>query len=136
MIRIPNDMATDRKVRLLATVTVALTILTTGYLVIAGLLGPGPATPGGGAPAASTLGQYAMVRNVVLIAAMAWPLLRRAWYPLSLVLWIGAAVQIGDTVVGAARHSAASTIGPACFAVLLVATARALGARYPARAGG
>jgi hypothetical protein len=67
---------------------------------------------------------------------MAWPLLRRAWYPLSLVLWIGAAVQIGDTVVGAVRHNVASTIGPACFAVLLAAIARALGARYPARAGG
>lgn len=67
---------------------------------------------------------------------MAWPLLRRAWYPLSLMLWIGAAVQIGDTVVGAVRHNVPSTIGPACFAVLLAVTARALGARYPARASG
>lgn len=39
--------------------------------------------------------------------------------------------RVAGAVVGAVRRNVASTIGPACFAVLLAATARALGARYP-----
>jgi hypothetical protein len=53
-------------------------------------------------------------------------LLRRARYPLSLALWIGLAIQWGDTVVGALRHEIPQTIGTLCFAVALLLAALSL----------
>ncbi|WP_163569756.1 hypothetical protein [Fodinicola feengrottensis] len=96
-------------------VTVA-TVVTTMFLVIGGLL----------TAARTTLGDYDTVRNVALCLAMTWPLLRRAWYPLSLVLWIGFAIQLGDTVVGALHHEVPETVGPLCFAVALFLAAYGL----------
>jgi hypothetical protein len=142
MIRIPNDMATDRiaqvRVRLVsavpsrtarwtAGVVVAVTVTATGALVIVGLTGPG-SLPGADTDAARILGGYQAVRTIVLTGAMGGLLLVRAWAPLRVLLILNAAVQAGDAAIGAARHSAVATVGPLCFAAALAWAAFRLGA--------
>jgi hypothetical protein len=107
-------MATDRKIRIFVTLVVALTALTTVFLTVNSLANPA-------ATGARTLGAYALVRNAVLLAALIWALLRRAWHPLTQLLWLEAAIQLGDTIVGITAHSLSRTLGPAFFALALTA---------------
>lgn len=121
-------MVTDRTGRVVAAVVVATTAVATGYLVVMGFTDPARLLPGSAAPAARTLTLYETVRTTVLIGAAALLLLRKRWRPLRMLLILNAVTQSGDALIGiAARHSAAGTTGPACFAAALAYAAWRLG---------
>lgn len=65
---------------------------------------------------------YAGSRSLVLVGALVWCAWRRAWLPVSVLLGLNGLVQVLDTAIGAAQHDVAKTAGPACFAVLLLAS--------------
>lgn len=77
----------------------------------------------GGADAGTTYAAYVGSRGLVLVGALVWCAWRRAWLPLSVLLGLNGFVQVLDTAIGAAQHDAARTVGPACFAVLLLGSA-------------
>lgn len=137
MIRIPNDMATDRTGRIdrVAAAVVIVTTAATGFLLIMGFADPARLLPGATSPAARTLTYYQSVRTVVLVGAALWLLVRGHARPLRLVLILNAITESGDAVIGlAARHSAPAALGPACFAVALTYAAWRLGRTAPSRA--
>lgn len=111
-------MVPDRAGRWTAAVVVTATVAVTGALVVIGLTGSN-GLPGADSEAARVLGGYQAVRTIVLTGALGGLLLARAWAPLRVLLVLNAAVQLGDGAVGAARHSAAATAGPLCFAAAL-----------------
>jgi lysylphosphatidylglycerol synthetase-like protein (DUF2156 family) len=127
-------MATDRSSqvdRVTAAVVIA-TAAATGFLLIMGFADPARLLPGAASPAARILTYYESVRTVVLVGAAVWLLARGHARPLRLVLILNAITQSGDAVIGlAARHSAAATLGPACFAIALAYAARRLGRTTP-----
>lgn len=123
-------MATDRIGRWTAGVVVTATVAATSALVVLGLARSSPMA-GADTEAARVLGGYQAVRTIVLTGALGGLLLARAWAPLRVLLVLNAAVQAGDAAVGAARHSAAATAGPLCFAAALAWAAFRLG-RAPA----
>lgn len=128
MIRYPNDMATDRLGRAVAAIVVTATAAATGYLMVTGFTDPARLLPGSAAPAARTLTLYETVRTAVLIGAAVLLLLARRWRPLRLLLILNAITQCGDALIGlTARHSAAGTLGSACFAAALAYAAWRLG---------
>jgi hypothetical protein len=113
-------MVADRKARIVATTIVVATLLSSAYLVIAGLVDPAGLLPGAGSSAARVLGSYSAVRSLVLIAACAVLLAGRAWTLLGVATALQMLTQSGDTVVGIAYHRpVAEILGPACFAVAL-----------------
>jgi hypothetical protein len=134
MIRIPNDMATDRTGsmdRVVAAVVIA-TAAATGFLLIMGFADPARLLPGAASPAARTLTYYQSVRTVVLVGAAVWLLARGHPRPLRLVLILNAITQSGDAVIGLAdRHSAPAALGSACFAAALAYAAWRLGRTAP-----
>jgi hypothetical protein len=111
-------MVPDRAGRRTAAVVVTATVAVTGALVVIGLTGSN-GLPGADGEAARVLGGYQAVRTIVLTGALGGLLLARAWAPLRVLLVLNATVQLGDGAVGAARHSAAATVGPLCFAAAL-----------------
>lgn len=109
---------------------VTATAVATGYLIVTGITDPARLLPGAAAPAARTLTLYETVRTAVLIGAAAVLLLTRHWRPLRLLLILNAITQCGDVMIGmTVRHSAAATLGPACFAAALAYAAWRLGRR-------
>jgi hypothetical protein len=134
MIRLPNDMAPSRNVRVFIVVVAASSALASGYFTVSGLVHPGGLVPGGGAPAAKTFAAYLAARSVVLLGAMLWLLAIRAWRPLGLLLALNGAVQCIDAIIGVAHHQLAQTVGPICFAIALLVAARLVLARSPAPA--
>jgi len=135
MIRLPNDMAPSRNVRVFVTSVAILTALASGYFAVSGLVSPGDLVPGGGASAAKTFAAYLAARSVVLLGAMLWLLAIRAWRPLGLLFALNGAVQCIDAIIGVAHHQLAQTVGPVCFAIALLVAARLLvGRRWSAEA--
>ena len=118
-----------------AAVVLVITATATGYLLVLGFTDPNRLLPGGGDHAARVLTYYESVRTVVLLGVAVWLLLRNRRRALRLVLILNSITQAGDAVVGvAARHSAADTLGPACFAAALAYAAWRLG-HHPAPDG-
>ncbi|MCW2939304.1 MAG: hypothetical protein JWN00_2289 [Actinomycetia bacterium] len=99
------------------------TIASAGYFAVSGLADPGGLVPGGGTMAAKTYAAYMTVRSAILLGALGWFAARRAWRPLSLLLALNGAVQLGDAVIGIAKHQVPQTLGPVVFAVALFAAA-------------
>ena len=126
MIRLPNGMATSRNVRVFVALVAILTALASGYFAVSGLVNPGALVPGGGAAAAKTFAAYLAARSVVLLGAMLWLLVIRAWRPLGLLLALNGAVQFLDAIIGVAHHQLAQTVGPLCFAIALLVAARSI----------
>ncbi|NUW32634.1 hypothetical protein HTZ77_14505 [Nonomuraea sp. SMC257] len=119
-------MAPGRSARVFATVVVVLTVLSSGYFTVSGLLAPGILVPGGDAAAPRAFAAYMAARSIVLLGGLAVFAALRAWRPLALVLALNAGVQLVDAVIGATRHEVAQTLGPACFVLLLGAAAWSL----------
>jgi hypothetical protein len=126
MIRLPNDMAPARNVRLFVTVVAILSVLGSGYFLVSGLVNPGGLVPGGDADAARTFAAYLAARGAVLLGAMLWLLAIRAWRALGLVLALNGVVQCIDAVIGVAHQQVAETVGPLCFAIALLVAARSV----------
>lgn len=126
MIRLPNGLVPSRNVRVFVTVVAVLTALASGYFAVSGLVNPGALVPGGGVAAAQTFAAYLAARSAVLLGAMLWLLVIRAWRPLGLVLALNGVVQIIDAVIGVAHHQVAQTVGPLCFAIVLLVAARSV----------
>ncbi|WP_123809695.1 hypothetical protein [Micromonospora globispora] len=105
-----------------------LTVLSSGYFTVSGLVRPGALVSGGEAAAARTYAAYLAARSIVLLGALMWLLVVRAWRALGLLLGLNGAVQLIDAAIGAAHHQIAQTVGPICFAVALFIAARKLGA--------
>jgi len=118
-----------------AVVVTVVTVLSSGYFTVSGLLAPGILVPGGDAAAARVFAAYMAARSIVLLGGLALFAALRAWRALALALALNAGVQLVDTVVGATRHKLAQTLGPAFFALLLGAAAWSLMPRGERRAG-
>jgi len=116
-------MAPDRLRRVLISALVALTVVSSGYFAIGGLLDPGGLVPGGDAPAARVFAAYLAARSVVLLGGLILFTAARAWRPLASLLGLNAAVQLIDAVIGVTQGQIPQTLGPACFALLLGAAA-------------
>jgi hypothetical protein len=126
MIRRPNDTYAEPWVRRTVFVTVAATVVASGYFVVRGLVDPGGLVPGGDTEAATTYATYLAARGVVLLGGLAWFAILRAWRPLALLLVLNGIVQAIDAIIGAVNGQVPETIGPAVFAAALVACAAAL----------
>jgi hypothetical protein len=111
-----------------------LTVVTSGYFAVSGLVDPGGLVPGGDQAASRTYASYMAARSIVLLGGMLWLLAVRAWRSLGLLLALNGAVQIADAVIGAAHHQVPQTIGPLVFAAALLLAARSLGGRPPSLA--
>ena len=122
-------MAPDRLSRVLTSALVALTVVSSGYFAVGGLIDPGGLVPGGDAPAVRVFAAYLAARSAVLLGGLILFTALRAWRPLGLLLGLNAAVQLIDAVIGATQGRLPQTIGPACFALLLGAAAWRLGSR-------
>ncbi|WP_248958403.1 hypothetical protein [Sphaerisporangium perillae] len=107
-----------------------MTVLTSGYFTVAGLVAPGVLVPGGESSAPRVFAAYMAARSIVLLGGLTLFAALRAWRPLALLLGLNAGVQLIDAVIGAAHHQFAQTAGPACFTLLLAAAALGL-ARTP-----
>jgi hypothetical protein len=129
MIRQPNDMVPSRNARVFAGLVAVLSVLSSGYFTVSGLVDPGQLVPGGGAAASRTFAAYVSARSIVLLGAVIWLLAVRAWRPLGLLLALNGAVQLIDASIGAVHHQVAQTVGPVCFAVALLVAAFLLGGR-------
>jgi hypothetical protein len=104
-----------------------LSVLSSGYFTVLGLVDPGALVPGGGVAASMAFAAYTSARSIVLLGAVIWLLVVRAWRPLGLLFALNGAVQLIDAAIGAAHHQVAQTVGPICFAVALLVAARLLG---------
>ncbi len=108
-----------------------LNVVASGYFTVSGLVDPGGLVDGGDQAAARTYAAYMSARSIVLLGGMVLLLAMRAWRPLGLLLALNGAVQIVDTVIGAAHHQVPQTIGPLVFAAALLSAAWLLGVRVP-----
>ena len=103
-----------------------MTLATAGTTVFLGWLtfhDPRTLVSGDAVQTARQAGIYLAARNVPLTAALLLLLALRAWRPLGYFLALAGVEQVFDTVVFANQHKIAQTIGPACFAIALFASA-------------
>jgi hypothetical protein len=122
-------MVPSRNVRVFATLVAVSSALASGYFVVSGLVSPGALVPGGDVDAARTFASYLAARGVVLLGAMLWLLAIRAWRPLGLLFALNGVVQCIDAFIGATHHQIPETVGPLCFAIVLLVAARAVVSR-------
>jgi hypothetical protein len=123
MIRMPNHSDTPSTARRVAVVVALVTVVSSGYFVVAGLLDPGSLVAGGDAEAARVFAAYMSVRGVVVLGALAWCVAARRWRALSLVLVLNGLIQVLDAALGAVQQDVPRALGPALFAVALLAAA-------------
>jgi hypothetical protein len=123
MIRLPNHLDTDRIGKGLV---VGVTIATAGTTVLLGILtfrDPRLLVSGDAVQTARQASIYLAARNVPLTLALLLLVGLRAWRPLGYFLALAGVEQVFDSVVFASQDKVAQTIGPACFAAALFASA-------------
>ena len=105
---------------------VAVTVATAGTTVFLGLMtfhDPQTLVSGDAVQTAKQASIYLAARNVPLTAALVLLVALRAWRPLGYFLALAGVEQVFDTVVFANQHKVVETVGPACFAIALFASA-------------
>jgi hypothetical protein len=129
MIRLPNYFVPERSwspshgSKVFAVVATAILVVSSAALTASGLAGSTGALPGSTSHAAHVYNSYTATRSFALLAALLWCVVARRWRGAALMLALNGLVQLLDAALGVWQHDLAKTLGPACFAALLVAAA-------------